>query len=131
LEYCIANGKVLYDFADIERYDPDGTYFEYVHDNCDYYDASGGTKLGNWATEWQASHTQDVDWYSCGSAHSQPLNANRKAYAAWWLWARLGGWDGQTTATVPAVHVSLIPPAMLLLAGAAFCLIKKTTSSVT
>jgi len=36
-----------------------------------------------------------VDWYRCGSAHSQPLNANRKAYAAWWLWARLAGWNGE------------------------------------
>ena len=92
-DYCNANDKVLYDFADIEHYDPDGTYFEYVNDDCGYYDGPGGTLLGNWATEWQNSHTEDVDWYSCGSAHSQPLNANRKAYAAWWLWAVLGGWD--------------------------------------
>jgi len=49
--------------------------------------------LGNWATEWQDSHTEGVDWYNCPSAHSQPLNANHKAYAAWWLWARLAGWD--------------------------------------
>jgi hypothetical protein len=34
-----------------------------------------------------------VDWYDCSSAHSEPLNANMKAYAAWWLWARLAGWD--------------------------------------
>jgi len=50
--------------------------------------------LGNWATAWQASHTEDLDWYDCHAAHSQPLNANRKAYAAWWLWARLAGWAG-------------------------------------
>ena len=25
--YCIANDKVLFDFADIESYDPDGEYF--------------------------------------------------------------------------------------------------------
>ncbi|TET83275.1 MAG: PKD domain-containing protein, partial [Desulfobacteraceae bacterium] len=49
--------------------------------------------MGNWAIEWQNSHTEDVDWYDCTSAHSQPLNANRKAYAAWWLWARLAGWN--------------------------------------
>jgi len=30
-----------------------------------------------------------VDWYSCGAAHSQPLNANQKAYAAWSLWCKL------------------------------------------
>ena len=47
-DYCLANGKVLYDFADIERYDPDGTYYGFVHDNCDYYDGVGGTRLGNW-----------------------------------------------------------------------------------
>lgn len=95
-DYCQVNNKVLYDFAKIEHYDPDGTYFEYVNDDCAYYDSAGTSpqKLGNWATEWQAAHTEDVDWYTCSSAHSQPLNANRKAYAAWWLWARLGGWDG-------------------------------------
>jgi hypothetical protein len=53
--------------------------------------------LGNWATEWQTSHTEGEDWYSCSSAHSQPLNANQKAYAAWWLWARLAGWEDPFT----------------------------------
>lgn len=28
-------------------------------------------------------------WYQCYSAHSEPLNANRKAYAAWRLFAAL------------------------------------------
>jgi hypothetical protein len=91
-EYCIANDKVLYDFYDIELYDPDGNYYgdQHVTDNCDY---DGG---GNWATEWQGTHTQDVDWYGCSCAHSQDLNCNQKAYAAWWLWARIAGWDGVT-----------------------------------
>ena len=95
-DYCNTNDKVLYDFADIERYDPDGAYFEFAHDDCGYYDGPGGTQLGNWATEWQSSHTENTDWYNCSSAHSQPLNANRKAYAAWWLWAVLGGWDSDS-----------------------------------
>ena len=92
-DYCITNDKVLYDFAAIESYDPDGTFFDFPHDNCNYYESVTGPLLGNWATEWQNSHTVNVDWYDCNSAHSEPLNANRKAYASWWLWATLAGWD--------------------------------------
>jgi len=105
-DYCTANDKILYDFGDIERYDPDGAYYEYVHDNCNYYSSAADdrTLLGNWAIEWQDSHTEGVDWYLCGSAHSEPLNANRKAYAAWWLWARLGGWNPSATNHAPVLQ---------------------------
>ncbi|NLD38618.1 MAG: hypothetical protein GX654_17290 [Desulfatiglans sp.] len=87
--FCETNGKILFDFEDIESYDPDGEYYGdlNVTDSCDY-------NGGNWAKEWQQSHTEGMDWYNCSSAHSEPLNANQKAYAAWWLWARLAGWDG-------------------------------------
>jgi hypothetical protein len=96
-EYCSENNKILYDFAGIESYDPDGNYFgdKYVNDNCDYDSDGNGSLDGNWAIEWQDTHTVGVDWYECGSAHSQSLNANQKAYAAWWLWARLAGWSGE------------------------------------
>ena len=92
-DYCKNNNKILFDFYDIESYDPDGTYYEFVSDNCNYYD-SEGNHIGNWATEWQNSHDENVEWYDCYSAHSEPLNANMKAYAAWHLWARLAGWNG-------------------------------------
>ncbi len=92
--YCAANNKSLFDFADIESYNPDGTYFgdKLANDNCDYDTNGDGTREGNWATEWQTAHPGQ--WYQCPAAHSQPLNANMKAYAAWWLWARLAGWPG-------------------------------------
>ena len=93
-DYCIANNKVLYDFYDIERYDPDGTFFEFTNDYCNYYDGAGGTLLGNWASEWQDSHTEGIDWYDCSPAHTLALNGNLKAYAAWWLWCRIAGWEG-------------------------------------
>ncbi len=88
--YCIENNKLLYDFANIESYHPDGDT-DYMllnaNDGC-YYDSDGnGSQDANWAIEWQNSHIEGVDWYNCSSAHSQPLNANLKAYTAWNLWA--------------------------------------------
>lgn len=85
--YVRTNGKTLYDFADIESYDPEGN--EYLslnaNDNCDY-------DGGNWCTDWQEAHPGE--WFQVSAAHSQPLNGNRKAFAAWYLFARLAGWDG-------------------------------------
>ncbi len=109
--YCRANNKVLYDFNDIESYDPDGlvNYNSLrANDNCDYDSDGNGSLDRNWATVWQNSHTENVDWYYCGAQHSQPLNANQKAYAAWYLWARLGGWNGEPIIPVPlAVNPSI------------------------
>ena len=94
--YCKTNKKILFDFADIESYNPDGVYFgaKKPNDACDYDNDGNGSMESNWAIQWQNSHTQGKDWYNCSSAHSQPLNANQKAYASWWLWAKLAGWNG-------------------------------------
>jgi len=90
-KYCRENNKILYDFADIESFNPDAHNYldKGADDGCNY---NGG--LNNWAIDWQNSHHKDIDWYECNSAHSEPLNANQKAYAAWWLWSRLAGWEG-------------------------------------
>lgn len=97
--FCRNNNKWLFDFADIESYDPDGNYYgdRLVNDEG-YYDSNGNQALdendSNWATEWQNDVANNGKWYTCGSSHTQPLSANQKAYAAWWLWSRLAGWDG-------------------------------------
>jgi hypothetical protein len=93
--YCRDNNKILYDFADIESYDPDGNFYldRGANDNCDYDSDNNGSRDKNWAEDWQNSHTENVDWYSCSAAHSKALNGNLKAYAAWWLWASLAGWN--------------------------------------
>ncbi len=104
-KYCIDNNKILYDFADIESYDPDGqiNYMSLMaNDNCDYDSDGNGSLDKNWATEWQSSHVADIDWYNCYAAHSQALNGNLKAYGAWWLWASLAGWNQGTG--IPEIH---------------------------
>lgn len=88
-KYCRDNGKILFDFADIESYDPDGNYYldKGTTDNCDY---TGG----NWADQWCAANPGSPLCKSCSCAHSQSLNCNMKARAFWWMMARLAGWDG-------------------------------------
>ena len=89
-DYCQANGKILYDFADIESYDPDGNYYldQQANDNCDYYD---GSSPRNWAVEWCAAHPGECS--ACECAHSQSLNCDLKARAFWYMLARIAGWD--------------------------------------
>jgi hypothetical protein len=78
-DYCEENGKVLFDFADIESYDPDGQYYPWESDWCD------------WCTTWCESHQCP---YCDDCAHSQCMNCYQKGKAFWWMLARLSGWDG-------------------------------------
>ena len=88
-DYCVANNKVLFDFADIESYDPDGNYFldRGADDDCYYHG-------GNWADEWCAAHPGECA--SCSCAHSRCLNCQLKGKAFWWMMARLAGWGGSS-----------------------------------
>jgi hypothetical protein len=96
--YCRENGKVLFDFADIERWDDDGTFFPWVDDACNYY-TTGYVKLGNWATEWcdrnpglcppyPRCDAIDLGDLTC-CAHTETINCVRKGRAFWWLLAQL------------------------------------------
>ncbi|MBN2347476.1 MAG: T9SS type A sorting domain-containing protein [Bacteroidales bacterium] len=96
--YCITNNKILFDFADIEKYSPDcDTNFQnyFVNDGCEYNHPLGGT--ANWANDWlarnQGSELAQISQQCNSCEHSVSLNCVKKGIAAWYLWAAIAGWE--------------------------------------
>ncbi|PIE89108.1 MAG: hypothetical protein CR997_12595 [Acidobacteria bacterium] len=85
-QYCQTNNKILYDFADIESYDPDGNYFLDLNaDDACNYELNGETL--NWAVQWCDANPGVCSSVHC--AHSHSLNCDRKGVAFWWLLTQL------------------------------------------
>lgn len=100
-DFCRKNGKILFDFADIESFDPDGkvNYMELnAQDSCEYRDKGG---VRNWADEWLKKNPDHGIALPDSAAHSRPLNGALKGRAFWWMMARMAGWDGKTIAEEP------------------------------
>ncbi|MFA5206065.1 MAG: hypothetical protein WC708_16835 [Lentisphaeria bacterium] len=93
-EFCKRRGKILFDFADLESYDPDGkvNFMERnATDACDY--VAGGGRRKNWADDWLARHPRSGIALPDNAAHTRPLNGALKGRAFWWMLARLAGWN--------------------------------------
>ena len=96
-EYCERNGYYCLDYYDIDTHDMEGRYWE------DAGDDGNSPTGGEFYQAWQDSHTLGEEWfenrdpmsgeYVPGEHNTQHITANRKAYAMWWLLARIAGWD--------------------------------------
>jgi hypothetical protein len=100
IAYCNTNKFYCLDYYGIDTHDMSDTYWEDTGDNGDS-DGYGG----NFYEAWQNAHNEGVAFYynknepggntTCGDHNSQHITANRKAYAMWWILARIAGWDGK------------------------------------
>jgi len=99
IDHCLKNAYYCLDYYSIDTYDMGDNYWEDTGDN-------GNSDLygGNFYIDWQNAHELGTDWYenrsspggsaSFGAHNSQHITANRKAFAMWWIMARIAGWDG-------------------------------------
>ncbi len=86
-EYCKENNKILFDFADIESWDPEGNFYP------DNYGCS-------WCEDWCNEHPLEYLPEECNSGlptccpHTHGYNCYIKGKAYWYMLAVLAGWDG-------------------------------------
>ena len=110
-QHCLDNDRILFDFADIESYDPDGNYYydRPMWDDLDYTIVFG--RDGNWGEGWCAANGgSELEQLTTGNgvagyngcnncAHSgesgnpETINCILKGRAFWWMMAMLAGWN--------------------------------------
>lgn len=101
LNFCKEHNYLCLDYYNIDTHDMAGNYWEDAGDNGD------SDTGGNFLSDWQGSHAKGTDWYenriqpngsvAFGQHNTQHITANRKAFAMWWILARIAGWDGVST----------------------------------
>jgi len=110
--FCEEHHYLCLDYYSIDSHDMDDRYWEDVSDDAesaDYKEATGDS-ISNFYKAYQYSHVLGEDYYENKSAPngnidfgrhlSQHITANRKAYAMWWILARLTGWGDTPTSSV-------------------------------
>ena len=104
-DYCNSNQQFCLDYYTIDTYTMDDIYYDDTGDDSD-----SDTYGGNFYVDWQNSHTLGEQYFenkrtpdgdvAFGDHNTQHITSNRKAYAMWWILARIAGWSGEANAVV-------------------------------
>ena len=100
IDFCEKNKQYCLDYYSIDTHDMENNYWDDAGDDGD--SAKGGKFYAN----WQSANAKGQYWFenksrpggsvTYGAHNTQHITANRKAYAMWWILARIAGWDGET-----------------------------------
>ncbi len=112
-DFCNTNGLFCLDYFSIDSHDMSDGYWYDAGDNGNsatyggtglfYQDFQDTKEVGDGYFENKSSPLGAV---SCGKHNSQHITANRKAYAMWWILARLAGWDGVESSSTDNIEVT-------------------------
>ena len=81
-QFALDNNMVLFDFADIESWDPGGGFYPDTNDSCP------------WCQPWCDANPGFCPNPPISCSHSHSLVCYLKGRAFWWMAARLAGWEG-------------------------------------
>jgi hypothetical protein len=107
-KFCKENKLLCLDYYSIDTHCMDDNYWDDAGDDGNSYKYNNSkTEEGFFYHDWQNAHELGKDYYhnktspggavKCGDHTTQHITANRKAYAMWWILARISGWDGESS----------------------------------
>ena len=102
INHCKQNNRYCLDYYGIDTHCMDGNYWEDAGD-----DGNSASYGGNFYHDFENTHALGVSYYynrnypggavEWGNHNTQHITSNRKAYAMWYILARIAGWNGVTT----------------------------------
>ncbi len=107
-KYCEQNKFLCLDYYSIDSHCMNDNYWDDAGDDGNSFKYNNSTEEeGYFYHDWQTEHTPGTHYYenkstpggkvAFGQHTTQHITANRKAYAMWWILARISGWDGKAS----------------------------------